>query len=447
MKTILHIIRFELTYLSRKPVFYSYLITYFLFGLVMILGPSGIFDSGYDQEGSIKWINAPFEISTTIQFMIRILIFFVPSVTGLIMQKDFSTRTFSILFSYPLHQSQYLAGKWLSSFIAILWIVGSGICGLLLGEYLLGQNHPAIGPTSYHTYFQAVILFALPNLILALTMVVIIVGLFRTIYPAFIAVMILFLLQIILDNALPGLSNVSTYLDYFGQQPFLRITEMWTQVEKNNQLIPWTYLLWTNRIVWLLVALCAYLLFNKKFQLTFFPISDSGYLFLSKDSRNPENPPELRQVRNILPVLNFTFPHQFRLFWRLLLFDIKYILSKWSTYLFMAFGLLAVFFAIVRVTNSGEFVYQPLTRILLSVPSFFYINIVILYTFILTAQLVFRKERSGMAGFIHSSFSTNTTELACKIQLNSRYPGFVFTHPAGCWSWNSAGQSSFHFAN
>ena len=190
---------FELRRLLRQPATYIYLAVFFTIALISILGTGGYFD-GPPDESDHSLLNAPYELISIYHYFNKLLLFLLPAIIGLVIHQDYKYDVYPILYSYPIRKSRYLLGKFVSALMVVMVLSLSIGLAFLLGELMLGRDHPRIGPFNLTGYALAYGVFILPNLFMYGLMVFIAVGTFRTIYAGFMIIILLILVQIITNN-------------------------------------------------------------------------------------------------------------------------------------------------------------------------------------------------------------------------------------------------------
>ncbi|NCQ16010.1 MAG: hypothetical protein GW810_14670, partial [Flavobacteriales bacterium] len=263
-------------------------------------------------------------------------------------------------------------------------------------------------------YLQAYLIFLIPNLFVFGVFVFAIVALSRNIYSGFILVIFLFLLQLITENSFQGNDLLIAITDPFGQNAVGFETQFWTLTEQNSKLIPIYGAILINRLFWLVLALIVVFFLFKLFTL-----SQNGSQFFLKKEKKPLKVEALKisteEKTNSNIVFDFSLKQKLKLIWKLSNTDFKYLVANPMFYIFSFLGILSIVFMLLKVTNAGEMIMLPLTRIMLAVPSFFFVTIIILISFIYSGMLVHRARLSGMEALIDSTPVSNGVLLFSKV--------------------------------
>ncbi|MCB0656964.1 MAG: hypothetical protein KDC57_12555 [Saprospiraceae bacterium] len=406
---------FELRRLLRQPATYIYLAVFFTIALISILGTGGYFD-GPPDESDHSLLNAPYELISIYHYFNKLLLFLLPAIIGLVIHQDYKYDVYPILYSYPIRKSRYLLGKFVSALMVVMVLSLSIGLAFLLGELMLGRDHPRIGPFNLTGYALAYGVFILPNLFMYGLMVFIAVGTFRTIYAGFMIIILLILVQIITNNLFANNPSCFALFDPFGQNAFIYETRLWTPSDQNTRSIPVMGLVLGNRALWAFISISLFGYFFRIFKLEQEPLDIfSGY---RKKKSTSERPPEvLPSVLTSDPKMSGQAPMgmpRFRTMLILAVKEFKYIIKNWLFYLMLIFGIMALIFAMSRVTNRGEVTFLPLTRIMLSTPMFFFSTIIILLTIIYAGMLVHRSRMAKMNELIDTTAIGNWTLFGAK---------------------------------
>ncbi|MBG7613665.1 hypothetical protein IU405_15525, partial [Polaribacter sp. BAL334] len=101
--------------------------------------------------------------------------------------------------SYPFTKANYLFAKFFSGIVVVTVIVLSIAIGMMIGFRFPGTNADLVGPMQLSTYFQAYLVFILPNILLFGAIVFAVVTFSRNIAAGFITVIVLLFVQGVLE--------------------------------------------------------------------------------------------------------------------------------------------------------------------------------------------------------------------------------------------------------
>lgn len=402
---------YELKYWLKKPAFYTYILVFSSIAFLTVAGTAGLFNPSSNQEVD-RFVNSPFEINYFIQYFNKLMLFLLPAIIGATIYKDYNDDSHSILYSFPIKKRDYLFGKFFSGLFLVFSIA---ICigfTMILAEHLPGLHENKIGTFNIKGYIQAIFVYTLPNLLIYGAITFSVVTYFRNIYAGFIVVLILFFLQNIAQNVFNGFWI--WLFDPFGQNTVLYETQYWTLEDKNTKLIPVFGAVLYNRLFWFVMAAATFGFVYKKFAFTEQPIAS----FFKKKKSEPKINTHVGGILNIeLPKVSYDFSgkQQIKNAWLLSNINFKTIVKSWMFYIVATFGILAVLFAIGKVTNNSEITILPVTNIVLTIPAFFFMSIIILLTFIYGGMLVHKDASTNMNQLVAATPISNFALLSSKV--------------------------------
>ncbi|MET2984552.1 ABC transporter permease/M1 family aminopeptidase [Aureibaculum conchae] len=405
---------YELKYWLKKPTTYIYIFVFFAFALVTMLGTGGFFDGPSTSTKQLKHLNSPLEINSLLQFFNKFFMFLLPAIIGTTIYRDYKSRIHNILYSFPIRKRNYLFGKFLSGFSIVALISLFVIIALFIGEQMLGVNNPKIGEFNMLGYLSAYFIYTLPNLFFYGLLVFMGVAITRNIYTGFVIVIVLFLIQIIIENLLIGNSFLIALLDPFAQNTTLYETKMWTLSDKNSKLIPISGVVLYNRLFWMVSISILFILFYKKFALVqealSFRLKKAKGLRMVKNNFQSSGKVYVSKVK-----YNFSFWNQLNATFKISNLEFKYIFKNPLFYILAVFGMLTIVFILTKVTNKGDLILLPVTRIMISGPAFFYTMVVTIITFLFSGMLVHRAKTSRMDQLIDMSPISNWSLMLSKV--------------------------------
>ena len=410
------IYNYELKYWFKNPSTYIYIAVFFSMAFFTMLGTGGYFDGVVEGKENVIFINSPFEINYIIQYFNKFFLFLIPAIIGATIYKDYKHRAHNIMYSFPIQKSAYLWGKFLSALTIVLVIVSTVAIALLLGEIILGIDNPKIGEMSLKGYAITFLFFVWPNMFIFGLLVFMVVTASRSVYAGFIVIILLFLIEILIKNLFTGSPFLIALFDPFGQSAVMYETNYWNLTEKNNLQIPiWGVLLY-NRLLWFFLSIVGFVWFYKKFSFT----QESNFTlptwFKSKaDTKAVQNSILKQKVDLSGSHFDYSWKAQMKAMFALSNIDFKFIVKSWMFLLLVGFGILALVFSIGKVTNTGEFNLQPLTAIILSIPTLFFTIIITLITFLFSGLLVHRSRVAHTNLLIDSTAISNWVLMGSKI--------------------------------
>ncbi len=259
------IILFEIQNRVRRPAVYLY------FAAALIFATS-IFATGSVPLGEKEHINAPFVIALYCAAITMLMMLVSSSIMGTSLYRDIEYNTKDYYLTYPITKAGYFWGRYLGSFLCMLFIASSIIIGAYIGTKIgpaMGWKDPKeYGPNKLIYYLHPFFAFALPNLFFTSSLFFGLVALTRNVKVIYSGGILLFLGYFLSIFFLDHTNNttVINLADPFGLNAVRLVSGTATSIQKNTTLFPieGTFLL--NRIIWsgvgLAVLLFTYIRFN-----------------------------------------------------------------------------------------------------------------------------------------------------------------------------------------
>ena len=398
----------------RSPMFYLFLLGFFMFALLSMLGTGGYFDGPPADDAELSALNSPYYLTSLSFLFARFLLFCIAVFGSFGLYKDYKHKAHAFIYSFPIKKSEYLHGKLWSALFAIFAIAVLTFLGIYLGELLLGTEHPQILSNSALGYGIALAVYMLPTLVTVGLFVFVAVGRTRNFYAGFIVILCFALFQVLLEQLLFQFPIALATLDPFGQNAFLMATKDWSFHMKNELAVPLNAYVFLNRGLWLFLGILFYLHFYKDF--------DFRYALNPLISRKPRKEQPIAESKfskasNEKVAVHYDNPRysEIALFFRLLYYDFRSIVKSWLFIIPCCFGALVVFFIQLKITQTGAFNFLPLTRLFIGAPLTLYAIIITLTTFLFSGLIIHRARQYKMNGLIDSAPVTNAQLIGSKI--------------------------------
>lgn len=350
------ILSFELKYKFRRPAVYIYWGILFAITFFLINAFSGLFDGvsvSIGGMGGKVQTNSPFVIYTMLSGISFMALILLPALIGNSIYRDFENNTHALLFSYPMSRFGYLGGRFFGGFIASIFVFSSIGFGMYLASLMPYLNQDFFGPNRFMAYLNPYLLSVIPNILIVGIFIFFIAAVSRNLLATFLGCIALLVLYGVAGSLVSDLNNItlSALLDPSGGSAFESLTKYWTVTEKNEQLIPFTRLLFINRLVWISIAIALFLGLLAKFK-----FSQSVFqLKFRKNSRivfaniNPVH--KLFKLK--LPKVNqdFTLKAKIKQLIRLVKFETKNLIKNPYFLGILATGML---FIMINTTQLGK---------------------------------------------------------------------------------------------
>lgn len=252
---------YEIKRWLRLPLFYIYFAILFAFTFLIMAVAYGAFDSvsaTTDDRGTFA--NAPISILMTVNSMVSLAIFILPSIFGTSAYRDFEYNTHAMMFTTRITKTGFLLGRFLGS-VVVAFLVFTSIGLAMMAATVMPFAAPElIGPFSAMAYVQPYLIYILPNIIIYGALIFSVGLISRSNLATFIIVIVLFMLNNIaqalagnLDHELAGI-----LLDPSGSTAVMKHAQYWSVYEKNNMLVPLAGQILTNRLLWIGGALAVF---------------------------------------------------------------------------------------------------------------------------------------------------------------------------------------------
>lgn len=408
------IFTYELKYWLKNPTPYLYFAVFFAIAAFSFAGSAGFFDPLPTTPQSDDFLNSPFEINKVLQYFNKFFLFLLPAIIGASVYKDYKSKVHSILYTFPIRKIDYLLGKFFSAWLIIIGITLSFALGVGLAEHLPNLNPAKVGSFNPLGYLQAYAFYTLPNMLIYGILVFIVVIWTRNIYASFVCVILLFFLQSITENAFINYPEWIALLDPFADNTTAYVTQDWIMEDRNARLIPVSGMVLYNRLLWLSISLLALFFTYLKFEFhqasmleNWKKVKEKG---MTKKKLETTFGLQLPKV-----TYDYSIQQQIKNIWRISNFHLASIVKNPMFLLIVFLGLLAVSFILARVTNLDEMSILPATRIMLSIPAFFFNTIIMLLTFIYAGMLVHKDRNSNSHQLIDTKPTSNWTFLLSKL--------------------------------
>lgn len=405
----------ELKYWFNKPAFYIYLIIFLLLAFFLSAASAGFFDSITATTGSSRIVNSPIGVNGLLNGLTIFIFFLFPSIIGVSIQRDFKSEMHTILYSYPFTKANYLFAKFFSGIVVVTVIVLSIAIGMMIGFVFPGTNPDLVGPLQLTTYFQAYVVFILPNILFFGAIVFAIVTFSRNIAAGFITVIVLLFFQGVLASALSKSEQrgLLAILDPFGSASLDYYTKYWTPSEQNELQIPIKEMIVYNRLLWLAIASLVFGLVYR-----FFAFSQEALSFsFRKPKAERVTKTNFSGITKIsLPKVEFkfTFLQYLKTMWKLSNIDFKYIVKSWPFISIVLVGLVLMIVGLSEIGNIFGTPTLPVTWKMLEIGGVFTISINIC-TFLYAGMLVNRAKISNLNHLVDATPIPNWTLLFSKV--------------------------------
>ncbi len=246
------IFKFEIQYRAKRADTYLYFVIVLLFSMV-----ASEFIMSESELGKMK-SNAPFIIAFVMGVVTALFTMVTSMIMGVAALRDFDHNMASLMFINPIKKSDYLLGRFLGSYVVLLFIFSGLLLGMMLGDVIPfpWRDLENMLPFHFWSYLQPFLFLVLPNLFFCGAIFFISGAWSRklmVVYTQGILLLVAYLLTMQLTRGTDNLL-LAGILDPFSFQASKIITQFWTPVEINSQMIPMDGMMLYNRLIWMVLG-------------------------------------------------------------------------------------------------------------------------------------------------------------------------------------------------
>jgi ABC-2 type transport system permease protein len=262
----LSIFRFEFRYRQNRPA------TYLFFGGLLVLSFALVSTDLLQSltTGTVR-ANAPIVLARASLFLFLLLgVPLSSAIMGLSVVRDITQRTDSLFFTKPIRRWEFLTGRYLSCMLLLLATLLAVPLGLMLGDIAPWRNNGLL-PFRAIPYWYAYGTLLVPNALIVGSIFFAVGALSRRATVVVVQGVILLVLYSVSGTLLSPMiqGDTAALLDPFGLRALSRLTQNWSIVQQNDQLVGVTATLLLNRLVWFGVAglalVMTYIFFSRQY--------------------------------------------------------------------------------------------------------------------------------------------------------------------------------------
>lgn len=239
--------------------FYIYFAILAGLGFLFVAMSSGVVKGGVvDLGGGGKvMLNSDFGIAALLAIITMFGLVIVAAIAGQATYQDIQYDTTALLFTKPISKFDYLGGRFGAALTQLLLLFAGPVLGFWLGTvtpWWPDRSH--IGPNNVLNYLQPYVLIVVPNIILAASALFALVLWTRRMLVAYVASVIAFIGYQVASNYTSNvdLRMVSALFDPFGLNALSYMTQYWTPFERNTLLLPFSGIMFWNRVLWIAIG-------------------------------------------------------------------------------------------------------------------------------------------------------------------------------------------------
>jgi ABC-2 type transport system permease protein len=368
---------FEVQNRLRRPAVYLYFAAALIFTVFT-------FANGYLPLGEKEHINAPYVIALWCAGITMLMMLVSSSIMGQPLYRDIENNTKDYYLTYPITKAGYFWGRYLGSFVFMLFIASAIIIGAYLGTKLgpaMGwKDAKEYGPNKLIYYLHPFFVVALPNLFFTSSLFFGLVALTRNVKVIYSGGILLFLGYFLSIFFLNHTNNATVIInsDPFGVNAVRLLSGNTTSVEKNTTLFPVEGAFLANRLIWTGLGL-GILLF------TYFRFNFERF-FSGKRDRSVIDDVAVKTKRSLVlnTKVNFSGNYNRKTLFNLARVELTNIIRDNYFWIILLSGIGFLLFAFWMGENNYGVAYFPRTVTLLAIFNdvfpFFIFFIIIFYT-------------------------------------------------------------------
>lgn len=250
---------FEIKYRLKRPETYFFFLLLFLFSAV---GVEFVFQ-GIDL-GLVKK-NAPLVIAKTMGAITGLSMIIASMIMGVPVLRDFQYDVTSLIYVNPFAKRDYLLGRFLGSFVVLLFIFSAVLWGMMIGEFLPWNKPNEFLPFQFINYLQPFIWVVLPTLFFGAAIFFATGALTKNlmvVYTQGVVIFVLFMITKAITN-----ETLQALFDPFSLTTLTKATKGWSVTDRNSLLIPMSGIMLLNKFFWLGLGILALAIGYIKFKL------------------------------------------------------------------------------------------------------------------------------------------------------------------------------------
>ncbi len=260
---LFNIIKFELRYWLRQPMVYIFL----FINALMIFGASSSDQIIIGAASGNVYKNAPFQVEFFYSVISILSLLMITAFLNSAAARDFSEKTSQLLFTTPIKKFDFLIGRFIgATIIALIPFFGVSI-GNIIGVMMPYLDSAKVGPTVWHGHINGFLVFALPNIFFAGSIIFCIAALTKSTVNSFVGSILLLVGYIISQNLIRDIDSevLGAMLDPFAIRTFSVVTKYWTVNDRNTMSVGFEGLLLMNRLIWMSVGVLVLIFTYYKF--------------------------------------------------------------------------------------------------------------------------------------------------------------------------------------
>jgi len=247
---LFEIFKFEINYRIRQYNTYLYFIMLFLFSIVAV-------DVIFEGQLSPLKRNAPIIIARTMGITSALVMMIPSMIMGVAVLRDFDHQMESLMFVNPIKKRDYFLGRFLGSFVILVFIFTAMLLGMMVGDLMPWHDPDKLVPFKFWHYLQPFLFLVVPTLFFGGSLFFVTGALSRKLLIVYIQGFFFLLVYLLAINLARGADNpfLTGLPDPFTFQTVLIATYSWSVIERNAAMVPLTGILLYNRLLWIALGM------------------------------------------------------------------------------------------------------------------------------------------------------------------------------------------------
>lgn len=403
---------FEIRQHARSPSTYIIFSVFFLVTFILLIKTGGAF-AGASGQGTViqhVWLNGTWNLYRTISILSILSLIVVANLMGKAVQKDFHEEIFPLIFTTGVSRHSYLLGR----FFGVLAVLGFITAGVGAGAYAAAKmpflDAEVLGPNRLEAYLRPYLLSVWPNIFFAGALFFALGAISRKMLPVYTTGVLLLVGYSIGTEWMESIDMAgwATLLDPFGYAADLTETRIWTIAEKNARVMPLSFPLLANRLLWCGAGMAAILWTLHRFRMMY-PESSAR----SRESNiSLASVTEKGRINREIP--SFDTGQKARAFAALVMQEFKAIAFRPSFVLIM---LSAILFTLAMSVELGSYLgtpSYPMTYAVIEILGKSFFIFVLIVTVFFSGEMIWRERDNGMHQICDAAPVSNAVRIGSK---------------------------------
>jgi ABC-2 type transport system permease protein len=249
---LVEFIKFEIKYRLKRPDTYIYFVALYLYSIIAI-------DFIYEGELDPLKRNSPYVIARTMGIVSALFMVVTSMVMGTSILRDFDHQMESLMFVNPIRKRDYLLGRFIGSFVILVFIFTGLLLGMMVGDIVPWRDPESLLAFNLRHYVQPFACLILPTLFFGAAFFFVSGALSRKLIIVYTQGFFFLLVYLFSMNLAKGSDDLflTALIEPFTFQTIRIVTQTWTVLERNTLMIPMEGVLLFNRLMWLALGVLA----------------------------------------------------------------------------------------------------------------------------------------------------------------------------------------------